>query len=241
MPVAIPERTVDSWVSVYVAQRVPEILLWAPTQRQIPDYDLAAGLPGRGKLFVLENKAPYANGSFGFDLSLRQMWNYLRNPTLRDRTYYVLPRPPFPTTAVPPPSLAGASLLPDRATTRLPGHAWAPPGACENWFFVVAVLDLWTALVATVPPALGSAPWPTRGPRPPGAPPHNSVWLECPLGLSQSITLREFMDRVLACEFSHLWVDPEDYEQRAHEADDGRDSPLLQALVTFVPAGRMPG
>jgi hypothetical protein len=94
MPVALPERTVDAWVTAYVVERVPGALLWAPTQRQIPDYDLATSLPGPGKLFVFENKAPQTAKAYHFILSVRQLWNYLRRADLRARTFYVLPCPP---------------------------------------------------------------------------------------------------------------------------------------------------
>jgi hypothetical protein len=98
VPVSLPERTVDAWVSIYVASRVPDVRIWAPTQQQTPDYDIAGSLPGPGKLFVLEDKAPRTNdasGSHAFQLPIRQMWNYLRNPSLRDRTFYVLACPHF--------------------------------------------------------------------------------------------------------------------------------------------------
>src|SRR4051794_21508467 len=113
MPVALPERTVDAWLAAYLVQCVPEMLLWAPTQRQNPDYDIAGALPGPGKLFVLESKAPYTNGGFTFYIAVRQMWNYLRHPDLRHRTFYVLPCPPFPVAEVPGAPGAPAPPNPD--------------------------------------------------------------------------------------------------------------------------------
>jgi hypothetical protein len=253
MLVAIPERTVDTWVTAYLAGLVPDMLLWAPTQRQTPDHDLAGALPGPGKLFVLENKAPYATRHFGFRLELRQLWNYLRNPDLRARTFYVLPCPPFPLAEVPgtpgaysPPA---PDLMPRRTQSRRRGHPWQGGLPCEEWFRVVPALDLWAELRSrTPPPQLGAPAWPTpRRGRPPqlpaGAPPERTLGLRCPLPATLGESLRSFMDRLLACELSaELRVEPE------RGGDDVLDrvarsagSPLYQAQVAFVAAHDIPG
>jgi hypothetical protein len=162
---------------------MPSVLLWAPTQLHYPDHDLAGGVPGPGKLFVLENKAPYTDpkGGHKFELPVRQMHNYLCHPKLRHRTFYVLPCPPFGPGAVPEPSTKPGrvpTLIDDRALTRLPGHPWAPPGGAEEWFFVVPVRILWERTMACPPlPGVG---WrrPADGP-PPGFP--EVAHLRCPL------------------------------------------------------------
>src|SRR3712207_1972125 len=106
MPVSLPERTVDAWGAAFLPPGLPGVLLLGSTQLHHPDHYLAVGLPSPGKLFVFENKAPYANGTHSFELSMRQLYNYLRHPRLRVRTFYVLPCPPFPVGAVPAPSTA---------------------------------------------------------------------------------------------------------------------------------------
>jgi hypothetical protein len=248
MPVALPERTVDAWVAAYVVQRVPDTLLWAPTQRQTPDYDIAAALPGPGKLFVLEDKAPYANGHFWFGIPIRQLWNYLRDAELRTRTFYVLPCPPFPTTEVPGAHGAVAPaqprLVPRRARSRLAGHPWPPGQPLEDWFRVVSALDLWSALLpAAALPPVDSAFWPVprKGVPPAGAPPTTAVTLNCPLPKNLGESLRTFIDRLLKCDRAELRVDPrrsrETFAERAHEGD----SPVYQALIAYAPASSLPG
>jgi hypothetical protein len=250
MPVALPERTVDAWVTAYVAERVPDALLWAPTQRQIPDYDLASSLPGPGKLFVFENKAPQANKAYHFVLPVRQIWNYLRRADLRERTFYVLPCPPFPISEVPgAPGAAApppADLVPRRAQTRLKGHQWAPPGGCEEWFRVVSAIELWKHLVPGVPPGPGAPVWrkPKKGsvPPPSGAPTKHTVRPTCSRVATLGESLKTFMDRLLQCDRSELRIEqPETERDAIGSADDTDDSPLYQALITFAPASSLPG
>jgi hypothetical protein len=251
VPVALPERTVDAWVTAYVAERVPGALLWAPTQRQIPDYDLATSLPGPGKLFVFENKAPQADKAYHFILSLRQIWNYLRRADLRVRTFYVLPCPPFPTSEVPgapgaatPPP---ADLVPRRARTRLKGHQWAPPDGCEEWFRVVPAIELWRHLIRGAPPSLGAPVWrkPTKGSSispPPGAPTKQTVRATCAHVASLGESLETFMDRLLRCDRPELRIDRTGGEPDAiATVDDTDESPLYQALITFAPASSLAG
>jgi hypothetical protein len=244
VPVSLPERTVDSWTSVYLAQRLPNVLLWAPTQMQHPDYDLAGGLPGRGKLFVLENKGPYTrpNAGHGFDLSMRQLYNYLRHPALRDRTFYILPCPPYPTSTVPaplpaPPSAAPV-LLPARATARLPGHIWAPPGGCEDWFSVAAAADVW-ALTGLPLPTPGDAFWMNGSKGPPGTmvsgiAEGSTVSIDCPLAPLPTSSLRRFVDDLVACRLGGLLVDPDDSLGDAMVVDSDEGSTLDTSLVAFA-------
>jgi hypothetical protein len=252
MPVSLPERTVDAWVTAYVTKRVPDALLWAPTQNQIPDYDIATSLPEPGKLFVLEDKAPYANGTHHFDLPVRQIWNYLRDPFLRSRTFYVLPCPPFSATVVPGGRGAAKShtrkLLPRRAQSRLAGHPWPPSRSqpsqpCEEWFRVIPVIDLWNRSVLGEPPAIGVPRWPTRkgGPAPTGAPARLTLRLTCPLSTALGESLRVFMDRLLECDRPDLRFDPEWSDDIPRIIDDGHVSPLYQAIVAFAPASNLPG
>jgi hypothetical protein len=245
MPVSLPERTVDAWVTAYVARRVPDGLLWAPTQRQARDYDIASSLPGPGKLFVLEDKAPYTNGTHRFILPVRQIWNYLRDAELRTRTFYVLPCPPFPVAEVPGGGAAAApvpDLVPRRARSRRAGHPWPPSLACEEWFRVVPVMDLWTHVLRTAPPAVNGPVWPKpkRGPVPPGAPAKHKLSLSCPLPTGLGESLKTFMDRLLECDRPELWIDAEQIGNVARAAGDAQDSPLYQALIAFAPASNLP-
>ena len=251
MPVALPERTVDAWVTAYVAERVPGALLWAPTQRQLPDYDLATSLPGPGKLFVFENKAPQTEKAYHFIVSVRQIWNYLRRADLRARTFYVLPCPPFPTSEVPgapgaatPPP---ADLVPRRARSRLKGHQWAPPNGCEEWFRVVPAIELWRHFIRGAPPSPGAPIWrkPKQGshvPPPPGTPKKQTVRVPCARVASLGESLETFMDRLLRCDHAELRIEQTEHEPHAIDTpDDINDSPLYQALITFAPASSLPG
>jgi hypothetical protein len=246
--ISLPERTVDAWVTAYVVSRVPNAWLWAPTQQNSPDYDLAASLPGRGKLFVLEDKAPSVDersGQHAFRLPVRQMWNYLRHPQLRLRTFYVLPCPPYPVSAVPGTSAyvapSRAALVPDRAMTRLAGHPWQPGQGCEFWFRVVPVADLWSATLRSSPmPAIGAAYWPRR-PQTRRALPA-TVPLPCPLPATLGESLKVFMDRLIRCDRPELRVDPAQPDQ----ADDYAvelvdDDPVYQTLIAYVPFSDLAG
>jgi len=248
MPVALPERTVDAWVTAYITSRIPTALIWAPTQRQLPDFDITSELPGPGKLLVLEDKAPYTGyrGTYGFTLGVRQMWNYLRNPELRDRTFYVLPCPPFPVTEVPGTRgapIPGTSPMPRRAQARLGGHPWASAKPCEHWFQVVPALDLWTHLLSIPAPTPGVAPWPAprKGSPPAGAPAVQDPNLVCPLPAGLGESLKTFMDRLERCDWPELRVQPESPREVVSERGPGGDSVLYQALITFTPAADLPG
>jgi hypothetical protein len=242
MPVSLPERTVDAWVTAYVTKCVPSALIWAPTQRHTPDYDIAASVPGPGKLFVLEDKAPSTNHVHHFQLTVRQLWNYLRIGDLRSRTFYVLPCPPFSVTDVPGgPGARAASerdLVPRRAQFRLPDPRWPP---CEEWFRVVPVMDLWTRYVGAPLPIVGGQWWPKRGPRPSCAPPRSPVDLTCPLPVDLGESLKVFMNRLLACDRPELRVVPGRSDERASASDDAQDSPLHQGLIVYAPAADLPG
>lgn len=257
MSVSLPERTVDAWVTAYVAKRSPDALIWAPTQRDTPDYDIASSLPGPGKLFVLEDKAPYANGHHHFRLEVRQMWNYLLHPQLRTRAFYVLPCPPFPVTDVPgASSWANVDLVPRQARSRIPAHPWPRSQPCEEWFRVVPVLDLWTHLLKVAPPEsdITRKPWPAKGSAPPDAPKvAKKPTLQCPLPADLGESLKSFMDGLFACDRPELRITPElgvnigrienDGKRRRSRRRRGRpmDSPLYRALITFIPASQIPG
>lgn len=248
MPVSIPERTVDAWVAAYLAIRIPDVCLWAPTQRQTPDYDIASTLLEAGKLFVLEDKAPYTNAATHYvSLDVRQMWNYLCAPGLRTRTFYVLPCPPFPVSEVPGAPGAETStavdLVPRRAQSRTAPHPWGASDGCELWFRVVPVLDLWMQFVQEPAREPGAPSWPKpdKGPAPLNAPDRDKLWIPCPLPANLGESMKTFVDRVLSCEHSELRVDGDKAVESRHQRSPKADSPFYQALVGFASAGSLPG
>jgi hypothetical protein len=132
MPVAVPEHTTDVWAGIIVDRVFPTALIWAPTQLSSPDFDLAFETR-EGKLFVLENKAPYTSNvralAYEIRIDQRQLFNYLAHERLRHRTFYVLPCPPFPPTDAAP---ATAGQRPPDRPVLIPVAA-APP---ECWRLV---------------------------------------------------------------------------------------------------------
>lgn len=252
MRVSLPERTVDAWVVAYLVTRVPDILLWAPTQRHHPDFDVAAGLPGPGKLWIFENKAPYTNGVHGFQIGVRQLYNYLRHPVLRWRTFYVLPCPPWPVADVPlpaaPPPSGTPELLPERAQARLGGHRWHPHTPAHDWFYIVSVVELWSVLVSGAPlPPAGSPWWPNETPAPAVLAADwaadSTLPVRCPLEELDRQTLREFMDGVLACDRPELRTPPERPSDEMPGGSPDDDAPSLPdtAVIAFAPASTLPG
>jgi len=121
MPLMLPERTVDSWVSAYLATRDRHIHLWAPTeQNPIAAFDLAAevqetaGGLAKPKVFVLEHKGV----EFGPPAvpSVRLRYNqHVRHLALDaalggNVLYYLLPVPPWLAGVAPvPPPVPGAA------------------------------------------------------------------------------------------------------------------------------------
>jgi hypothetical protein len=189
--VVIPERTVDAWAAIELARRFPRALIWAPTQRQLPDYDLQVGV---GKLSVFEDKAPAITPThppaYRISINQRQLYNYLIQPFTRSRTFYVLPCPPAPPGAVPPP---GARVV------------WRLAPSCRDWFKVVSAKRLWTELWGRPLPPL-HAPWwrsdripppvPVPRPRSRGVDPCDRDHLR----RLHALTLDEFLTCVDECE-----------------------------------------
>jgi len=133
----------------------PTARIWAPTQLSSPDFDLAFDT-GEGKLFVLENKAPLTTDVVGWDYAIqinqRQLFNYLAHAELRERTFYVLPCPPFPASAV---VRATPGQPPAPRPVLLPAGSGYRSTA-GDWFLVIAAVDLWRSLWPNVPfPAIG--------------------------------------------------------------------------------------
>jgi hypothetical protein len=157
-PRTLPERTVDAWVAAYLAAVFPGILLWAPTQKSSPDLDYAAETGA--KSFVLEDKGTYAISSrpteHFVEINRRQLHNYCAHVSLREKTFYVLPAPPYAPNAI------RNGIPPSVSRARSAGHPWGGK-PFERWAYVVPVLSLWDYMMAPPRPFGG----PTYGPKDP--------------------------------------------------------------------------
>jgi hypothetical protein len=78
-------------------------------------------------------------------------------------------------------------------------------------------------------------------PGPVGAPSEEHVSLICPLPDDLGESLKIFMDRLIRCDRPELRVDPEHPDNFEVAPDDADDSPLFQALITYVPASSLQG
>ena len=240
MNVTLPERTVEAWIAAYLGRTFQNVVLWSPTQRGPTDYDLAVGLPSPGKLFVLESKAPQMDPpavGHGFRLDPRQLYNYLRHPQLRNRTYYVLPCPPFaaaPLPAVPVGGLPITPLVPPPALTRI---------GSEKWMRIVAASDLWPLLgLKAAVPAKGKPWWPPKAAPPLGAPPAKPfISLNCttwPKNLPYR-PLADFVSDLRQCKETGLVVHPRDPDLSVIQDADQSLGEIGQ--VVYVPQRDLPG
>jgi hypothetical protein len=200
----LPERAVDTWIAVYLASEFPEMSLWAPTQRTAVDFDLSVSEDG--KLFVLEQKAPVLHKKYllhyiQLDVA-RQLWRYCTDPGLAGLVWYVLPRPPYSAGYA---AGRGASLLPDIASARTPGHKWGSGLPCEDWFHIVPARDLYEWLWNPGSTRFFMPPLPPLGGVPPPPPPPVVGKHSFPCddlltsGPSNAMTLREWARSVKAC------------------------------------------
>jgi hypothetical protein len=98
MRTTLPERSLELWAAAYLVHALPDITLWAPTQRATPNFDMSAD--ANGKLFLFEFKAAYLGaGEHVVKIDMAQLARYLSHPILKACTYYLLPSPPYATTA----------------------------------------------------------------------------------------------------------------------------------------------
>lgn len=224
-PRTLPERTVDAWVAAYLVSAFPSILLWAPTQRSLPDLDYAA-MVGGGKTFVLEDKGAYTKsnspGEHFVEIHHRQLHNYCCNRSLRDRTFYVLPSPPYP------PAALDSAIPPRVAAARIDGHPWGAKGA-HKWMYAVPVTDLWKvifpgeSLPSTGPPVPKGSLLPITA--------HGYTSIACKdfklSGRKAWPTLEQFASRVRECQYG------EDVGETP--AYDESPAPSDRAIAAFVP------
>ena len=130
MPCSLPERTVDSWVSVRIAEAFPHALIWSPTQRLPDNWDMAAEF-GDGKLLIFENKGsdPPSRRSIGHRVWINtvQLDSYIRRVQPQVDVFYVLPDPPWPGEPT------GSRYVPIEAVYR---------ATCGDWLWVMRADDL---------------------------------------------------------------------------------------------------
>jgi hypothetical protein len=94
VPRAIPERTIDAWVSIYLAQRYPDMRLWLPTSGW--DQAVDPGL-ANAKIALLECKTSeqHVTATHGthqrIEIDRAQLFRYLKSPVASRALYYVLP------------------------------------------------------------------------------------------------------------------------------------------------------
>lgn len=95
----IPERTIDAWLAIAVAQAFPSAAVWLPTpqaQSRAQPWDLLAEVDPAARMIMFENKALFDSaGNVGIDLGGRASREQLaRLPTLAGLPiYYGLPGP----------------------------------------------------------------------------------------------------------------------------------------------------
>ena len=244
----LPERSVDVWVAVYLAQRMPKVALWAPTQRTKIDRDVA--FEHDGKVLILEHKAPYTADQrrHMLDIDVAQLARYCWSPWAW-ATYYVLPSPPYPARFIPESEL-------------IPKEAWARTGQppFQHWAYALPAPQVWDLLNDGGQHALGPLP-PPNGPLS-----CKTRRLHCSkldpassldsLPVPGQLTLEELVDGVMACtipgvihrsgslkypqppEGSEL-EPPRPPEGNGFETDEHRElkfSPKANARVVQVPA-----
>src|SRR6266496_187341 len=147
-PNSLPEHTVDCWVSSALTDAVPQARYWAPSQRDINNWDEAFSF-GAGKAFILENKGTRPWGLQSPDHAIRidldQLLRYVLNVPVP--VFYVLPAPPWPVSKILQ-ALTPVAPVPRAArcrtgcsTVRCPG-GFGPHGAFPTWTTVISAFDL---------------------------------------------------------------------------------------------------
>lgn len=88
--VAVPEKTVDAWLSIYLSQRFPLLSLWSPTRGW--DQAVDTGVPPDSKLVLFEVKTSQER-SHQQQIPIRwsQLDRYRKHPIAKRALYYVLP------------------------------------------------------------------------------------------------------------------------------------------------------
>lgn len=144
---SLPEHTVDCWVAFAVIARYPEALLWAPTQRDAYNWDMAFRELGAGKCLIFENK-----GTFGgykdpyrhvIKIDVHQLARYVE--AVSAPVYYVLPNPPWKSTVATwqiDPTAPVAMPARCRTGNHCSRSDHPPHGPFETWVSVIEALDL---------------------------------------------------------------------------------------------------
>ncbi len=145
---SIPEKTLEHWASIYLANRFPDAALWWPTSGE----DVLAELPrlatsAPGKTLALELKTTEARGDdHVLEIDTRQLRNYLNpwsGPPLP--VYYVFPAPrwtgPLTSRSGFSPPAPGRSGAPPEWWRRQAGPAWF-----GDWLYVMPACSVAAAL-----------------------------------------------------------------------------------------------
>jgi hypothetical protein len=226
MKTTLPERSLEMWVAAYLVGRFPRITLWAPTQLAQPNFDMSAY--ANGKLFVFEAKAAYVddkqgvpNGSHVVKIKRSQVIGYKSDPVLAACTYYLLPSPPYSTTAPTERHLPAVA----RARQGDASMGWQP---VEQW--------AWTVPLGTLASGLGGS----------GA----SRQMRCDLVASHfgpdARTLKQFVDALKKCNVGAR-VESGQIQGTGGDQISIRDFPKRlgprrpTATAAFVPATDIPG
>jgi hypothetical protein len=185
-PVALPEKTLEHWVSQYILFRfrTNAQVWWPPYGADIE----VRSLPHRpGKAFYFELKtAKITSGGHEVKIDLKQLMAYLAQPLGR-QPFYVLPLPKWPG------EIEGAASAAWRGPRKAPDFAFIRSGYrwFGNWTFVVTIQEvadclanglskqaatkrrLWATLVR-LNITTGDATW--AGAKPPTPIPWRSFW-----------------------------------------------------------------
>lgn len=189
----LPERTVDSWLSAYLATKQRHARLWAPVERNPTAWDLVAGMNAVGggagnKVAIFENKGVYSNATGRYWLlRFNQHLKHLALDTALggNLLYYVLPVPPWTgPVVVPPPPPPEAQWRTDMLGGGS-GFGW--------WVTVVHVADLDAYLLAGA--AAGALAW-----APCGTDWRLRLYFGAgPLPFLSALPLRDFYSAMRAC------------------------------------------
>lgn len=127
---SLPEKTLEHWVSLYLASRFPRAEQWWPSAGEDITLELAASAGGPGKVLMLELKVPEVTpAGYALSIEVAQLQNYLSR---RLPVFYVIPMPFWCG------SLGGTK----RYSSQWPGHipgghgpeGWWRRRAQEEWF-----------------------------------------------------------------------------------------------------------
>lgn len=133
MTLRLPEHVVDVWLGIEVHRAIPQALIWAPTPRAQPAWDVGMAQPGR-KTALFECKGTIvreASGEHRIPIDIDQLVNYAigrhGGAELMRRLYYLLPCPPWD----------GRMAGPDGVSVPAVAEHRTHPARFDDWSWVV--------------------------------------------------------------------------------------------------------